>query len=73
MVDSVKGAAISSLIRAQTANVQTTRPLTQGVTIDQPQKSAVIRVKASAVPQSGKTGGGPSTNLPRGSLVDKLV
>jgi len=72
MVDSVKSAAISSLLRAQTTNIQTARPANQAVTIDQPQKSAVLRVKASAVPQSGKTAG-PSSNLPRGSLVDKLV
>jgi hypothetical protein len=72
MVDSVKGAAISSLLRAQTAQLQSTRPPSQAITIDQPQKSAVIRVKAASVPQTSKSAG-PSTNLPRGSLVDKLV
>jgi hypothetical protein len=73
MVDSVNGVSISALLRAQTANIQNTRPPSQAVIINHaPQKSAVTLVKAGGVTQPGKTPG-PSTNLPRGSLVDKLV
>jgi len=73
MVDSVRNIAISSLINAQSANSAAARSPAQVITITQaPQKSAVVQVKGSGVTQTGK-GAAPSGNLPRGSLVDRLV
>jgi hypothetical protein len=74
MVDSINGGAqISSLLRAQSAStvaLKNSQQANQAI-IDQLQKPTAP-VKATAVTQSNKLVSA-SSNLPRGSIVDKLV
>jgi len=74
MVDSINGGAqISSLLRAQSAStvaLKNSQQANQAI-IDQLQKPTAP-VKAAAVTQSTKLIN-VSSNLPRGSIVDKLV
>lgn len=74
MVDSINKTSANSLLRAQqaasTQALNATR--TQHTTINQTRAAAVVPVKASSVPQTLKVAGANS-NLPRGSIVDKLV
>lgn len=70
MVDTISSHT-NSLLRAQAAGSVTPKVTTptQAV-INQVQKTATSPVKSSAVPQTTKTAGSSSGNLPRGSLVD---
>jgi hypothetical protein len=70
MVDSVNNNSVSSLLRAQQAASIPAR--TPPATINQTRAAAVAPVKASSVPQTLKVASANS-NLPRGSIVDKLV
>lgn len=73
MVDSVNNSSANSLLRAQNiAHTQAAAARTSPATITQARAAAVVPVKASSVPQTIKVASANS-NLPRGSIVDKLV
>ncbi len=73
MVDSVQNISANSLLRAQqAANTQATNVTRAPATINQTRAAAVVPVKASSVSQTLKVASANS-NLPRGSIVDKLV
>ena len=82
MVDSISSsasasAAISTLLRAQTAgvnNLKSNQKATQAI-INQLQKNAPAngQVSSSLIASSSQNGGGGSGILPRGSLVDVVV
>jgi len=78
MVDSISGAAISSLLRAQTTGIsagmaalKSNQKATQAIinqlqkSVDQNKPSLAVAPQTALMPSSG--------TLPRGSLVDKLV
>ncbi len=77
MVDSVTSAAVNAHLRAQQqssiAGLKTNPKVAQSFLNQlQGQTRATVAVPVSAVPQTAKTAA-PSANLPRGSLVDRLV
>jgi hypothetical protein len=73
MVDSVQSTSANSLLRAQqTASTQALNNARPQTIINQTRAAAVVPVKASSVPQTTKIVSANS-NLPRGSIVDKLV
>jgi hypothetical protein len=78
MIDSI-GGNVSSLLRAQqtagTAGANASPAIAQKI-INQTPTAAVVRVRATAVPQTGKLGFSATPTpkpLPRGSLVDTVV
>lgn len=74
MVDSVSNnSSATSLVRAQqAAQTQAVSRAQNNAIINQTRSAAVVAVKSNAVPQPIKVASANS-NLPRGSIVDKLV
>ncbi|MDX2027685.1 MAG: hypothetical protein SFW62_03515 [Alphaproteobacteria bacterium] len=74
MVDSISNGPVTSLLRTQqsaaVSNLKSSQDAVQAL-VTQLQKTAVP-AKPAGVPQPTKIFS-PSSNLPRGSIVDKLV